>query len=97
MHVISQKVLWEFWKVDADAETPLRVWYKLMEKGWFESPHDVAALFPGVDFVGSNRAVFDIGGNKYRLVVDIRYEFGRAFVAAVMTHDEYDDLDVTEL
>ncbi len=97
MHVISQKRLKEFWDQYADAEGPLRAWWTVMKKERFGSPHEVREKFPTVDFVGGGRAIFDIGGNKYRLVADIRYEWGRVFVVAVMTHAEYDRTRVASL
>lgn len=97
MHVISQRRLREFWEKHADSEVPLRVWWTAMKRAEFRSSHEVKKFFSGVDFVGGGRAVFDIGGNKYRLVADLRYEWGRAFVVAVLTHEEYDRVDVTKL
>jgi mRNA interferase HigB len=50
-----------------------------------------------VDFVGAGRAIFDVGGSKYRIVADVRYELGRVFIVKVMTHAEYDHTDVARL
>jgi mRNA interferase HigB len=97
MHVISQKRLREFWGRYADAETPLRVWWTTMKRAPFGSTHDVREAFSGVDLVGEGRAVFDIGGNEYRLVADIRYEWRRVFIVAVLTHEQYDQVGVTRL
>jgi mRNA interferase HigB len=55
----------------------------------YQSPHDLRADFPTASFLGARRTVFNIGGNKYRLVVDMRYDLGRAYVRAVLTYDEY--------
>jgi mRNA interferase HigB len=97
MHVISQRRLREFWERYADAEVPLRVWWTTIRRDRLQSPHDVRSAFTDVDFVGGGRTVFNIGGNKYRLVADIRYEWGRVFVVAVLTHEAYDRIDVTRL
>ena len=77
------------------AEGPLSTWYRIVSKAIWSKPSDVKAQFEGnVDFVGDNRAVFDIGGNKYRLVVRIVYApFYRVMVKFVGTHEEYDEID----
>jgi mRNA interferase HigB len=97
MHVISQKRLKEFWERYADAEGPLRAWWILMKQGQFRSSHDVKEIFAAVDFVGGGRAIFNVGGNKYRLIADIRYEWGRVYIVAVLTHAEYESVDVAAL
>lgn len=92
MHVISPKKLCEFWGKYPDAETPLRAWLAVVEKKRYATTHEVRNDFPQTDFLGSWRTIFDIGGNKYRLVVDMRYDLGRIYVRHVLTHAEYDRL-----
>lgn len=94
MRVITRKKLVEFWEAHADAEAPLRAWLSIMTSTRFENPHQLKQLFGAVDFLGGHRTVFDIGGNKYRLVVDMRYDLGlgRVYVRHVLTHAEYDRL-----
>jgi len=59
----------------------------------YQTPHEVKADFPAADFLRSGVTVFDIGGNKYRLVVTMRYDLQRVYIRHVLTHDEYDRLD----
>jgi mRNA interferase HigB len=94
MRVISRKKLVEFWEVHTEAEPPLRAWFSLMTGRRFKNPHQVKEAFGSVDFLGGHTTVSDIGGNKYRLVVDMRYELGlgRVYVRHVLTHAEYDCL-----
>lgn len=92
MHVISPKKLREFWHEHPDAETPLRAWLSVVAKKRYADPHEVRNDFPQTDFLGAWRTVFDIGGNKYRLVVDMRYDLARIYVRHVLTHREYDRL-----
>jgi mRNA interferase HigB len=94
MRVISRKKLVEFWEVNAEAEPPLRAWFSLMTSTRFENPHHVKQAFASVDFLGGHTTVFDIGGNKFRLVVDMRYDLdaGRVYVRHVLTHAAYDRL-----
>jgi mRNA interferase HigB len=90
MHVISQRKLREFWQKHADAETPLRTWHQIVEHAEWETFDDVRAVFgKRVDQVGKF-VVFDIGGNKYRLIAVIHYNRQKVYVRHVLTHAEYD-------
>ena len=62
-----------------------------MRANQYETPHEVRAHFPAADFLKNGVTVFDIGGNKYRLVVSMRYDMGRVYIRHVLTHREYDD------
>ncbi|WP_375167506.1 type II toxin-antitoxin system HigB family toxin [Bradyrhizobium sp. CCGUVB4N] len=76
------------------AETPLGTWYEIVSKGDWKSPADLKQAFGNnVDFVGDNRAIFDIGGKEYRLVVHFSYKFKKALIKFVGTHEEYDGID----
>lgn len=90
MHVISQKKLREFWAENPDAETPLRAWYKIASRSAWRSFAEVRATCSNsVDQV-DRCAVFNVGGNKYRLIVKIEYRWGRIYVLHILTHGEYD-------
>ena len=89
MHLVSLKRLKEFWMKHRDAETPLRAWYRVARKAKWSSLVDVRKTYPDADYV-DGLTVLNIGGNKYRLIVTIRYEKGRIFVRYVLTHAEYD-------
>ena len=96
MRVISRKRLKEFWATYPDAETPLKRWYLLTKNANWKNPTDVVQTFgtKAVDPVkvnsGKTVTVFDIGGNKYRLVAAIHFDYQRVFALRVMTHGEYD-------
>lgn len=95
MQVIAKRTLRGFWAAHAPVEEPLRKWHSLVEKSAWDGPGDVKRMFgTTVDFVGDNRIVFDIGGNKYRLVVHVAYRFRRVLIKFVGTHAEYDRIDV---
>ena len=64
MHIITQTKLRAFGKAYPDADEPLRVWETLMRSRKFKNPHEVKSVFNGVDFIGGNKTVFEIGGNK---------------------------------
>lgn len=90
MHVISKKKLREFWEKHPRAKSPLENWYQIAKAAEWESFADVRAAFNTADAVGKF-VVFDIGGNKYRLIAAIHYNRGKLFVRHVLTHAEYDE------
>ncbi len=95
MRVISLKPLREFWERYPDAEQPLRHWYKTATFAEWSSLQDVRRDYPHADGVRTKRGdtltVFNVGGNKYRLVARIRYDYELVNVRAVLTHEEYDE------
>ena len=90
MRVISRRPLKEFGEKYEDARTPLDAWYRIIKGREYKTPHELRKDFPAASFLGARRTVFNIGGNKYRLVVDMRYDLGRVYVREVLTHGEYD-------
>ena len=94
MRIISLKLLREFWIRHGSAEQPLRLWYKTARNAAWASLRDVRQTYPHADGVktpdGDALTVFNVGGNKYRLVARIRYDYQLINVRAVMTHEEYD-------
>ena len=93
MHVVSQKALREFGKSHADAATALRAWLKLARRGRFQNLAELKRTFASVDMVpvkGRDFYVFNIGGNKYRLIAAIHFNTPRLFVRQIITHSEYD-------
>lgn len=94
MQVIARRTLVQFWRRHPQAEAPLKVWFAVASKARWSGPADVKRQFgASVDFISDNRVIFDIGGNKYRLVVHASYKFGRLLVKFVGTHAEYDRID----
>ena len=89
MHVISNKALRQFAERYPDADMPLQAWRRLMEKSEFENFAELKAAFGTVDKVGE-LYVIDIGGNKYRLIADVRLSRRLVFIKAVLPHSEYD-------
>jgi len=91
--VISLKRLREFWDEHPDAETPLKDWYRVAKHAEWKSIHDVRKTYPAADAVeadsGTTMAVFNIGGNKYRLITNIWYEGQQVYIKMVLTHAEY--------
>lgn len=90
MHVISIKMLRDFWQQHPQAEGVLRAWHSVLEQVEFRDFNHVREFFNSADYVPPY-TVFDIGGNNFRVVVIVRYRFKKVFVQKVMTHRQYDD------
>jgi mRNA interferase HigB len=94
MQVIARRTLKLFWTKNQTARVPLATWYTKARIAAWQGPADVKADFGAtVDFVGDNRVIFDIGGNKFRLVVHIAYRYKKVLIKFVGTHKEYDNID----
>jgi mRNA interferase HigB len=93
MRVISKRALHRFWQRHPQAEQALLAWHREMTKRDYATPVDLRRTFPTVDFVAGDRAIFNIGGNRYRLIVEINYRSQCAFVRFIGTHGEYDRID----
>ncbi len=89
MKIISNSALRAFAALHPRADEPLQGWRRVIEKNRFVSWAELKAAFNTVDKVGE-LAVFDIGGNKYRLVAYIRFEKQIVYIKAVLTHRDYD-------
>ena len=98
MQVIALRTLRRFWERHPQAQRPLRAWHSLVSRAEWRGPADVKAQFGGtIDFVADNRIIFDLAGNKYRVVVHVAYAYKRILVKFVGTHAEYDRIDVESI
>jgi len=77
----------------ADAEGPLKAWFAEAKHATWHTPDDIRKRYGHADFLTGNRVVFNIGGNKYRLVVKVAYTPGIAYIRFLGTHAEYDRID----
>lgn len=92
MHVISKKRLTQAIARDQALSAPLIVWYKVARTATWASIADVRRTYPTADFV-EPYTVFNIKGNRYRLITKIEYRWELVFIKAVLTHAEYDKGD----
>ena len=95
MRVIAVSTLKTFWEKTGrgDAQEPLKTWYGEACRADWKSPAEVKAQYGNASIVGNNRIVFNIAGNKYRLIVAFAYRMQIAYVKFVGTHAEYDKVD----
>lgn len=89
MHIISRKKLNEFAQNYPETESALKEWYQRMKTEQFDSIAEVRKIFPSADKVGK-LTVFNIGGNRLRLIVAIHYNRKKVYIREVLTHSEYD-------
>ena len=96
MRIIAVSPLREFWSRPGrrDAEQPLRAWVHVVRAADWATPADVKRMFRSADILGNDRVVFNIGGNKYRLVAAVHYRGRRVYVRFIGTHKDYGKIDV---
>ena len=96
MRIVAKSTLKKFWERSAyaDAKGPLESWYEEALKADWVSPQDVKQHYRNASICGNHRVVFNIGGNKYRLVVEMQSRAGIAWVKFLGTHAQYDLIDV---
>ena len=94
MRIITQKRLQDFVEQYPNAESSLNFWYDVVSSNDFYSVQDVIALFNTADYVGNERIVFNISGNKYRLIAKFRFhpKAQRVYIRFIGTHSEYDKI-----
>ena len=96
MRVIAKRTLREFYQQPQyrDAKGPLEAWHAEALKAQWQTPHEIKAQIRNASIITESLVVFNIAGNKYRLVVDVDYSRGAMFVKFVGTHAQYDKLDL---
>jgi len=88
----------EFWRKHPEAEGALRLWFAIVEKASWTGPAEVKAVFGSADFLQNNRVVFDIRGNNYRLIAQIKYApLFLLYIRFVGTHADYDRVDASTI
>ena len=93
MRIISRKVLKDYWEKEPAVKSALQAWHAEAKKAEWSTPADIKAEYGTASILKDGRVVFNIGGNKYRLVVWINYAFFTVYVRFVGTHKEYDEID----
>ena len=99
MRIISVGTLKAFWEQPAhrDAEQALRTWVRVTKAAQWTDPPSVKRTFNAADILKDGRVVFDIGGNKYRLVTWINYAFATVYVRFIGTHGHYDTINADKV
>jgi mRNA interferase HigB len=92
MRVIKRGTLEQFWLKHPDARPSLESWYAVVRKADWTTPAAMKQVYPNADIYG-RRTIFNIAGNKYRLIARVNYRAQRIFVLYVLTHGQYDKGD----
>jgi mRNA interferase HigB len=97
MRIISRKRLRDFWLQHLDAQSSLEAWYADAKQADWKTPADIKNVYRNASVVANNRVIFNIKGNKYRLVVAVQYEYGIVYIRFIGTHPEYDKIDAATI
>lgn len=99
MRIVSHRRLVEFYQSGGhgDSKAALERWYGMAEQAEWNSLSDIKVDFPATDYVGNQHYVFNIKGNKDRLVVVVKFTISHIFIRFVGTHAEYDKIDVSQI
>lgn len=98
MRIIAKRTLVQFWESGhGDAEQPLKAWYAMAKAASWSDPSEIKAKFATASFLANNRVVFNISGNKYRLVVKVEYAIKAVYIRFIGSHAEYDKIDASKI
>jgi mRNA interferase HigB len=97
MRIISRKKLREFWERYPDARASLESWFADVKQADWKNPDDIKNVYRNTSFVANNRVVFNIRGNKYRVIVAVQYTYHIVYIRFVGTHQEYDSTDAATI
>ena len=98
LRIFNRATLVAFWTKHRDAEGPLRLWFSIVERAKWSGPPELRAAFGSADFLADNRVVFDIKGNRYRIVAQINYApLCLVYIRFIGTHAEYAKIDARSI
>lgn len=90
-------MLSDYWQNAPETEQPLKAWFAETQKAQWNSPAEIKEKYRSASFVKNNRVIFNICGNKYRLIVRINYNSKTVFIRFIGTHSEYDKINAEEI
>ena len=97
MRVIAKKILRDFWSKYPDCEQQLKAWYSETEDAEWKNPAEIKKEYPSASILENNRVVFNIKGNKYRLIVRINYYYQMVWIRFIGTHARYDKINAGKI
>lgn len=90
-------MLSDYWQNAPETEQPLKAWFAETQKAQWNTPAEIKEKYRSASFVKNNRVIFNICGNKYRLIVRINYNSKTVFIRFIGTHSEYDKINTEEI
>ena len=99
MRIISKKTLKDFYEQSKylDSKSSLEAWHKEVLKLYWENPNEIKDMYRSASIIGNEKVVFNIAGNKYRLIVTINYYAKIVFIKFIGTHKQYDKVNMEDL
>jgi mRNA interferase HigB len=97
LRIIAKKILREFWLIHKDCEQQLKSWYQETSQAEWKNLNDIKLEYPSASILSNNRIVFNIKGNKYRLIVKIKLEHDMLWIRFIGTHAEYDKINANTI
>ena len=97
VRIIARSTLRSFWEARRDSEGALKAWFQEAKQAKWTNPNEIKAVYHNASILKNNRVVFNIAGNRYRLVVRINYKIGIAWIRFAGTHEEYDKINAEEV
>lgn len=97
MRVLAKRTLRDFWDLNPDSEQQLLVWFREASKADWNTPNEIKLQYASASILKNNKVVFNICGNKYRLIVEINFIRKWAFIRFIGTHKEYDKIDANNI
>ena len=97
LRIISKKILREFWEKHSDSQQQLKSWFQETSAVEWKNSKEIKKKYPSASFLVDNRVVFNIKGNKYRLIAKINYDYHMIWIRFIGTHAEYDKIDATKI
>ena len=93
MRIIATNTLKEYWRLFSDSEQGLKAWLQEAEQANWTDPQDLKSQFGHASILTGKRIIFNINGNKYRLIVDIEFRLQIIFIVWFGSHSQYDEID----
>ena len=99
MLIIARRTIKAFWEVAdyCDSEQPLKSWFAIAKRADWAAPQDIENQFGSASIIGGQRVIFNIAGNKYRLVVKFNYPYRIGYIRFIGTHRQYDMIDAESI
>lgn len=97
LRIIAKRTLRDYWEKNPETEQQLSAWYQEASKADWESPNQIKEQYLSASILKNSRVVFNICGNKFRLITEINFPRKWVFIRFVGTHREYDKVDANNI
>ena len=95
--IIAKRTIREFWEKYPDSKDYLETWYETVRSANWKTPNEIKEFYATVTILKNSQAVFNVSGNKYRLIAKINFQKQWLFIRFIGTHQEYDKIDADRI